>query len=458
MDTTEVIQMVNKLLFSKTGKHLDYLQDAIIRGTLQGQTYGKIAEQVYTSEGHVRDVGSELWKLLSELFGEDITKANFRVILEKATFYNSSSAIVSDNVTVHNVNICTDPHLTQTGTKANSETSTQLHIDLGDAPEIFSFYGRENEVFTLENWIVNEHSKLVAILGISGIGKTTLSIHLIHQIKNHFDYVIYRSLRFSPTLEATLTNLLQFFSPDSEIPQNIEYQFSALLKHLRRSRCLIILDDVQMLFSRGELSGQYKPGYENYSLFFKWMAEASHNSCLLINSGEKPVEVAKLEKENSPVHSLILESLGVAAKEILREQKLLNEDSWETLITFYQGNPLWLELTALAIRELFEGKVSEFLKYDPLILDESLQVHLDQQFQRLAEVEKPILIYMAHQPNYVTLAEIVNALNYSPCQALNAIKSLKMRFLLSYQEQENINVLSVNTVLKQYIQSRFKDA
>ncbi|MEG4866457.1 hypothetical protein [Microcoleus sp. CZ3-B4] len=145
------------------------------------------------------------------------------------------------------------------------------------------------------------------------MGKTTLSLRLIDEIKTGFDYVIYRSLRFSPTLDATITNLLQIFSQPSEISQNIETQISQILDYLRKYRCLIVLDDVQMLFSSRQLAGQYKTGYEDYQLFFKLIAEVCHQSCLILNSWEKPREIARLSKDNHPVRCFVLGSLGVAA-------------------------------------------------------------------------------------------------------------------------------------------------
>ena len=104
---------------------------------------------------------------------------------------------------------------------------------------------------------------------------------------------------------------------------------------------------------------------------------------MIVNTWEKPREVAQLKKENNAIHCLLLEGLGETAKEILREPELLDEDCWQNLIEQYQGNPLWLEFTANLIKELFAGRVSEFLQCDTLILSESLQAQLDQQFQRL---------------------------------------------------------------------------
>ncbi len=454
MDIAEVLKLADELIFAKTGEHIDYLQKAILEGTFQGRTYPEIAEATHSSEGHTRDIGSELWQIFSEGLGEDITKRNFRAIIEKANFYNSPSAIGRDHVTVNNVNVCQERARSPTEAQNPQQTSTQLHIDLGDAPEIFKFFDRTSELSTLENWITQDRTRLIALLGISGIGKTTLSLRLIDQIKTQFDYVIYRSLRFSPTLDATLTNLLQIFSQPSEIPQNIETKISQILDYLRKYRCLIVLDDVQMLFSSRQLAGQYKTGYEDYQLFFKLIAEVCHQSCLILNSWEKPREIARLSKEDRPVRCFVLGSLGEAAKEILNSQKLSDEETWETLIDIYQGNPLWLELTATLIRELFGGRVAEFLQCEMPILDEGLQSQLSQPFGRLTQPELAVMVYLANQPEPVAVSQCFNKIPFSSSEIVNAVRSLGSRFLLDAVEEEKITLFSLNRVLKQYVKTQ----
>lgn len=456
MELKEVLRFADDKVFSKTGKHLDDLQEAILKETLQGRKYAaKVAQDRDCSDGYVRVAASELWKILSDVFGEDVSKVNVRAILERAKFYTnfSPTTIASENVTVNNnVNICQERARSPTEPPNPQQTPKQLHIDLGDAPEIFSFFDRTSELSTLENWITRDNrTRLIALLGISGIGKTTLSLRLINQIKTQFDYVIYRSLRFSPTLDATLTNLLQIFSQPSEIPQNIETKISQILDYLRKYRCLIVLDDVQMLFSSGQLAGQYKTGYEDYQLFFKLIADVCHQSCLILNSWEKPREIALLSKEYRPVRCFELGSLGEAAKEILREQRLADEETWETLIDIYQGNPLWLELTATLIRELFGGRVAEFLQCEMPILDEGLQFQLSQPFGRLTAAELAVMVHLANQAEPVAMSQCFNKIPFSPSEIVNAVRYLGNRFLLDAIEQEKITLFSLNAVLKEYV-------
>ncbi|MEZ2238199.1 ATP-binding protein [Microcoleus sp.] len=453
MELKEVLRFADEKVFSKTGKHLDDLQEAILKETLQGRKYAtKVAQDRNCTEGYVRVAASELWKILSDVFGEEVSKGNVRAILERAKFYNSYSSAIGENYgTVNNnLNVCKERARSPTEPQNPQQTPKQLHIDLGDAPEIFTFFDRTSELSTLENWITQDRTRLIALLGISGIGKTTLSLRLIDGIKTQFDYVIYRSLRFSPTLDATLTNLLQIFSQPSEIPQNIETKISQILDYLRKYRCLIVLDDVQMLFS-GQLAGQYKTGYEDYPLFFKLIADVCHQSCLILNSWEKPRDIARLSKDDRPVRCFVLGSLGVAAKEILKSQKLSDEETWSTLIDIYQGNPLWLELTATLIRELFGGRVAEFLQCEMPILDEGLQFQLSQPFGRLTAAELAVMVHLANQPEPVAMSQCFNKIPFSPSEIVNAVRSLGSRFLLDVVEEEKIILLSLNPVLKQYV-------
>jgi hypothetical protein len=170
-----------------------------------------------------------------------------------------------------------------------------------------------------------------------------------------------------------------------------------------------------------------------------------------LNSWEKPREIARLEKDDRPVQYLVLGSLGVAAKEILKEENLSDEETWSTLIDIYQGNPLWLELTATLIRELFGGRVAEFLQCEMPILDEGLQFQLSQPFGRLTAAELAVMTHLADRTEPVAVSQFFNKIPFSPSEIVNAVRSLGNRFLLDAIEEEKITLFSLNPMLKQYV-------
>ena len=70
--------------------------------------------------------------------------------------------------------------------------------DWGDAPGMRDFVGRTEELRTLRGWVLDERSPLVAILGMGGIGKTSLAARLAQDVGQTFERVYWRSLRDAP--------------------------------------------------------------------------------------------------------------------------------------------------------------------------------------------------------------------------------------------------------------------
>ena len=469
MDVKEVLRFAEDLVFAKTGEHLDDLQEAILRGAWKGQRYSKIAEESHCTEGHVRNVASELWQVLSDVLGEELNKSNFKTTLERCRFSIISSKFAKDCTQINNVNVCGDtlqsPEVPKdrSPSKPTPDTSKpQTRLDLADAPHISllcdspdgdSFAARPSELATLEKWIVQEKCNLAAISGLSGIGKTALSVLLIPQIQHHFECVIWRSLGTSPPLGTTLKNLIQFIAnqPETELPVSIGDRLSLLMEYLRKNRCLIILDDVQSLLSSGQLAGNYRPDCENYSILFRQLGETTHNSCFIIHTWENPREITALTGEHSPVRTLQLKGIGTDATEIFRQKSLLNPEKWEYLINAYRGNPLWLKIVATTIQEIFRGRVADFLKYDMLFVGEELAAALHPQINRLSELEKKLICRLSREANSVSIEQLLQDADLSPSELFNGLQSLGRRSLVEIEESENETVFNLCPVVRQYV-------
>ncbi|HEY9866744.1 MAG TPA: NB-ARC domain-containing protein [Candidatus Obscuribacterales bacterium] len=462
MDVKEVLKFADDLVFAKTGKHLDNVQEAILQGAWQGQTYTEIAEEFGYSDGHLRDIASKLWKIMSEILEENVNKSNFHSTMERYQISQYSNFLNLNFIFIEQGNInnfCTEtphpPKPTQNSppTQNSNENNTQQKLDLRDAPDIKTFYNCTSQLTTLENAIAHQNCRLLTITGMSGIGKSAIARHLIPLIQTQFDRIIWRSLRTSPPLETTLKNLIQFLSnqPEITLPENIDTQLEILIESLRTHRCLIILDDVQQILNSGQLPGNYKPGYENYGTLFKLIGEIPHHSCLILNSWEPPSDILTFTDDNSEVCLLQLTGLGEAATEIIREKGLLDEDRWPELINLYQGNPLWLKLVAQTINNLFSGRVSQYLSYQAVLLNDELTPILQQHYQRLSECEKHAIAQLSNESKPVSITQLMAKCQGSQGELFKAIQSLVRRGMIEKFSYENETVFTIQPILKKYV-------
>src|SRR5262245_41579955 len=119
----------------------------------------------------------------------------------------------------------------------------------GEAPEPGRVYGREAELALLRRWLLDEQCQVVALLGIGGVGKTTLAAVLAHSVAEQFELLVWRSLLNAPPLDELLRPLLQDLTGQAltMLPTSLDDQLALLLDYLRRRRCLLVLDNFESL-------------------------------------------------------------------------------------------------------------------------------------------------------------------------------------------------------------------
>jgi len=340
-------------------------------------------------------------------------------------------------------------------------------IDWGDAPDINQFFGRSEELTILKSWVQNYKCKIIAILGIAGIGKTQLSVKLgkggigktdltlklAQGIQNEFEYVIWRRLLNAPQLSDILIDIISILSNQKEIdlPDSIDKQISRLLYYLRNHRCLLILDNMEAILQGGAYAGEYREGYENYGNLLRYIGETSHQSCLLITSREKPKDIRLLEGDTKSVRSLALSGLHVSdGKKLFESLGSFNgsDEEWQKIIEFYEGNPLALELAAKSISTVYFGYLSEFL-LDGKPIFKDLSELLDWHFERLSNFEKEVMYWLSINREPLTLSELKEDIlsNSSKDQLPLTIQSLQNKIPL----EKSIMRFTLQPVLIEYM-------
>src|SRR2546426_1756137 len=308
-------------------------------------------------------------------------------------------------------------------------------LDWGDALDVPSFFGRQGELATLSEWVVQDHCRVVSVLGLGGIGKSALVVQAMRELASHFDVVLFRSLRDAPPPEALLSSCLAVLSPEAQdvLHESLERRLSRLLAELRRLRVLLVLDNLEALLEAGEALGRLRPGYEGYGQLLEQVGHTGHQSCLLVTSREHPAALRALEGRRALVRSLHLSGLSASAcAQLLGEHELLGSpEEYARLAALYAGNPLALSIVAETIADLFGGAISPFLSAGTILFGSITQL-LQEQWVRLSALEQMVLSWLAILREPVTLEELQAVLvaPLAPAQVLEAVDGLRRRSLV----------------------------
>ncbi|MBE9030149.1 NACHT domain-containing protein [filamentous cyanobacterium LEGE 11480] len=412
--------------------NLTDLQELILCHAWDGKSYSQIADITGYEPCYIRHVGQQIWRMLSEALGEPVSKSSFRSTLRRyANRFDQSSTSKQPLLA------------TQTETPVNTQkiqpTPKRINPlrrqDWGEVIELPSIYGRTEEFTTVENWITQDNCKLITIVGMGGIGKTALTAQVAQNLQGEFESVFWRSLRNAPPFADLLRDLLLFLTDQqtANLPPNIDAQIAALITNLRQHRCLLILDNAESILQSGDHSGNYRLGYEGYGQMLRSIANEAHQSSLILTSREQPIGLQTREGNSTTVRSLLLNGLPANTGQKLLQGKGLVDLARHapSLIEHYSGNPLALNIVSATIRNLFSGDISEFLNQGVLVFGNIWDL-LEQQFQRLSELEQKVMYWLAINRDWTTLSELHEDIipKVSQRTLLEAIESLHGRSLI----------------------------
>jgi len=324
-------------------------------------------------------------------------------------------------------------------------------------PDISIFYGRTKELNILQKWIITDCCRLITLVGIGGIGKTSLSAKVVKNIKDSFDFTIWFSLRNAPPPLEIISNLLQVLSNGEEIDlaKNIPVLINKLIEYLQNQRCLIVFDNLDAVFCDSNYSGNYLPGYEGYGKILKKVGETQLQSCLLITSREKPKEISAIEGNLLPVRCLQIDGLGIPeVRKVFAGKGIIDgiDSDWERLTVNYGGNPLYLKFIASTVLDLFEGNISNFLVHSSKVFGDVRNL-IREQFNRLSELEKSLLYWLAINQDAVNLKELQNLSQNQSFHLLEILESLNRRSLI----EKNNSKFSLQPVVMEYVTINFID-
>jgi WD40 repeat protein len=413
MTGQEALRIIDRLLAQHQRGSLKTLQAAIVSQVWKGDSYQKIGRELGYEPEYIKQAASQLWQLLSAIIGQKVSKSNLCSILQR---YQTSLTITN----------------------------------WGEAIDVSHFYGRETNLQTLHDWILDRRCRVVGIFGWGGIGKTALSVKLAQQVESQFECVVWRSLRQAIAPKELLNEILPILT-------GFEVQESStalLMQQLRQKRCLLVFDNVESILQTGDRNGCYLVGYEAYGEIFERISDESHQSCLVLTSREKPNGIALREGDNLPVRSLQLSGLDLAAAQHILIDKGIATSLLEqhNLINCVGGNPLALKLVATSIQNLFNGDIQAFLAQGTTVFGNLWEL-LNQQFDRLSVLQQQVMYWLAINREGVTpdrlQAELLPTITLPILLAV--LETLRARSLIETTERG----LTQQPIIMEYVTDRF---
>ena len=234
------------------------MQQVIVTQVWQGRKYLEIADRYGCTEGHAKDTGSLLWKLLSSAWGKKVTKGNFRSSIKRQFDLASLEAVSSNN--------------------ARQD---------GWAIDNSNFVGRQEAIATLQN-LVDRGNKIIVLQAKGGVGKTTLAQQFLADggFEITLEVLMAKETSNVVSAAAVVEEWLQ-----RDLNQDAGKEFGVTLARLKRyleqHRVGILIDNLEPALDR---DGRFVAVNRNYIELLRILSDSKVQSVTIITSRDRMSE------------------------------------------------------------------------------------------------------------------------------------------------------------------------
>lgn len=322
-------------------------------------------------------------------------------------------------------------------------------------------WGRQYELAQVQQWILAERCRCIAIVGLPGEGKSTLVHELVTWSMSGdatapaFTGVIVLSCRNPLPIGTLLQDWLHQLSgrPVAALPVTLDRQLDLLADHLQKQALLFVLDDFEQCVARdGWASSADRAAFEH---LWRLFLDRPHRCTLLIAARRLPL-LHGLTESPGRFRQLRLSGLDLdAGRQVLKSYGLEGSPTdFSALHHCYSGNPLMLKLAGQIIDQLFGGSIAAFMREHAFFIggiDELLQ----QQLADVTPLERELLTWLALAVSPVSRQELWELLATPPAKHVyfTALQNLLSASLLEVHS----DLIHMRTLIREYLYSQLTE-
>ncbi|MFQ4138632.1 WD40 repeat domain-containing protein [Nodosilinea sp. PGN35] len=450
MDFEEIAVHINQVAVERKGRPLKDVERLVLKGSWENKTYSAMATPAagYTEDYLKKDVGPKLWQMLTELVDADlqgvrVTKRNIQNVLQTWMVQGLAAA---------------EPAMAGAIAAAPPPPPVAPALVVRESPrlDLADCAGRQAELATLSQWILEERCRTVVLWGLPGVGKTTVAAAIAAAVAPQVEQCGYLALTAEATERDILGAIARWLDPQAAIAAPLAL-VNWIFDQLEQRRVLLIVDGLEQCFAPQQLAGSYRASTSALQHFFHRGAEHHHQSCLIWVSRERPADFSQVQGPR--VRDCALGDLTVAAARALLQAPTPPDptDDWAALLDRYGSHPLVLRGVGATLREVYQGQPRGLLLSAKGAVPVVVHRTFTQALERLTPEEWALLYRLALAQEPVALDDLSGAMQPPSTDA--GVQSVLGRGWVQTQATEGrALVLSLSPVVETLVLERLLGA